>query len=466
MSDTTATISTLEENHLHHVRKKMKTSPKDSSLNNLSTNPQIIDPEPSCKFFVQRKKRFCKMTVKRGHEYCGEHSLILNIKDNKGENGTGIDRIPCPLDPAHTVYKKNLNKHLKVCNARPKETVEPYIVKDLNRGTGTSEVEDFKLNEVADDVIQEVVQIVNKLYDTHFSPETDMIQELFRNHNILEAELETKTSLETLRQLKQSAALIGLAEEYELLQPNTSYIEFGAGKGQLSYYLAKTVQNLSGSKVFLVDRASPRHKKDNQLEDRELVQRIRADIVDFSIGHLLESSPHCQQVVGVSKHLCGNATDLTLNCILNGNKSDKHSSTCPTTGFLIALCCHHRCNWRDFCGKEFFAKHDIDEKRFCLITKMASWFVCGTGMSRERRKELEERGKDAAIQVQEEMIKYNLPREEREKIGWKCKRILDLARKNFMEKNGYKCSFKYYVPTDLTLENICFVGLLNKEFVS
>lgn len=339
---------------------------------------------PACKFFVQRKKRFCKMTVKRGHDFCGEHEVVLNLNDNKGENGSGIGRIPCPLDPAHTVYQKNLKKHLKICNARPKDKMEPYIVKDLNRGSGSAAVTDFKLCDVEEAQLQEVIEIVNKVFDTY--ADESFIEEMYRSHKILDDELNNNTyGASTLKHLKQSAALIGLADDLHLLLPNTCYVEFGAGKGQLSFYLAKAVDDLPHTKVLLVDRASLRHKKDNKLEDRDSVQRIRADIIDFSIAHV-ERPSECQQFVGLSKHLCGSATDLTLRCILNGS-----NSVCPTRGFVIALCCHHRCNWRDFMGRSFLEQHGIDEYKFCLITKMASWSVCGNGMSRERRKDLEER---------------------------------------------------------------------------
>jgi tRNA:m4X modification enzyme len=28
---------------------------------------------PHCQFFVVKKKRFCRMTIKKGEQYCGEH---------------------------------------------------------------------------------------------------------------------------------------------------------------------------------------------------------------------------------------------------------------------------------------------------------------------------------------------------------------------------------------------------------
>lgn len=46
-----------------------------------------------CMYFVKRKKRFCRMTVQKGKQFCGEHQGAINL-------GTVADqRIKCPLDP-------------------------------------------------------------------------------------------------------------------------------------------------------------------------------------------------------------------------------------------------------------------------------------------------------------------------------------------------------------------------------
>lgn len=50
-------------------------------------------------------------------------------------------------------------------------------------------------------------------------------------------------------------------------------------------------------------------------------------------------------------------------------------------------------------------------------------------------------------------------REERERIGMKCKRILDHARVQYLSENGFKASLKYYVKSDVTPENVCLIGV-------
>jgi len=51
-----------------------------------------------CMHFVERKKRFCRMTVREGRRYCGEHQ-----RDVAGSD-TGDERVSCPLDPTQQVF--------------------------------------------------------------------------------------------------------------------------------------------------------------------------------------------------------------------------------------------------------------------------------------------------------------------------------------------------------------------------
>lgn len=142
------------------------------------------------------------------------------------------------------------------------------------------------------------------------------------------------------------------------------------------------------SSVLLVDKASLRHKKDNKIEDRNSVQRIRADISDLNLEKL-EAVQLADNIVAVGKHLCGGATDVTLRCLMHGNQIRK-----SVKGFVIALCCHHRCTWRAFVGKKFLVDNGITQQEFDIMTKMVGWAVCGTGMSRQLRKEIEMRNEE------------------------------------------------------------------------
>lgn len=69
-----------------------------------------------CKHFVSRKKRYCRMTVKEGEDYCGEHQIEGNRTNETGKIGESKKRIVCPLD-----NKQLSNLHMSVF--RPKTLI-------------------------------------------------------------------------------------------------------------------------------------------------------------------------------------------------------------------------------------------------------------------------------------------------------------------------------------------------------
>lgn len=62
------------------------------------------------------------------------------------------------------------------------------------------------------------------------------------------------------------------------------------------------------------------------------------------------------QVVGIGKHLCGEATDLALRCLLgNGNGAGPDGKS-RVGGVAIATCCHHRCNAYSYINRTYAHK--------------------------------------------------------------------------------------------------------------
>lgn len=449
------------------------TEPTSKRLKPDAVDEIAAEPQKTCKHFVIRKKRYCRITVAKDEDYCGEHLPVTTSPAASDEQNKEHIRIPCPLDPKHTIYAKNLQKHLKICNAIVKDQPE-YIVTGLNAGPKDDDCDnddctDFKLADIDEETIDSVIEKINKMYD-----ETGIdkqIEELWLTHPLLEAELNnSEYGAETRKHLLQTSAILGYLEHYRLFKNQTTFVEYGAGKGQVAFWLAHAITSHPNSNVLLIDRASLRNKKDNKLVDTHAVHRIRADICDFDMNKfdLLRKSKH---IVGMGKHLCGAATDFAIRCIINGNKGDGDAQPPKTGALIVALCCHHRCDWQPFVGKEFFFRHKISRREFAIITKMVGWAICGTGMSRERRKEIEERRKETGTEVQSNeaadggggLFKdiNRALRDSRREIGRKCKRLIDFARMEFLQANGYHCSLKSYVSSDVTLENICLVAMLN-----
>jgi tRNA:m4X modification enzyme len=71
-------------------------------------------------------------------------------------------------------------------------------------------------------------------------------------------------------------------------EKNANVIEFGSGRGLMSYWMAKASQLEAGQKFILVDKASHRHKYDNKLKDDNShdIVRIRADIQDLVLDQI------------------------------------------------------------------------------------------------------------------------------------------------------------------------------------
>uniref|UniRef100_A0A8C9F936 tRNA:m(4)X modification enzyme TRM13 n=1 Tax=Pavo cristatus TaxID=9049 RepID=A0A8C9F936_PAVCR len=69
-----------------------------------------------CAFFVQRKRRFCKMIPAPGRRFCGEHGGAAVSYGCYSRSVLAL-----------TVYEDQLQKHLKKCNSREKPKPVKYI---------------------------------------------------------------------------------------------------------------------------------------------------------------------------------------------------------------------------------------------------------------------------------------------------------------------------------------------------
>lgn len=77
--------------------------------------------------------------------------------------------------------------------------------------------------------------------------------------------------------------------------------------------MSKSIEKNSNSSVLLIERAAHRHKLDNKLDKSDgRVHRIRADIADLVLQEV-DVIKSCKSVVGITKHLCGDATGKRNN---------------------------------------------------------------------------------------------------------------------------------------------------------
>jgi len=301
-------------------------------------------------------------------------------------------------------------------------------------------------------------------------------------HTVLEDELnKPEYGPSVLKHLIQNSSLLGQLSKSRLLENGNTYVEFGSGRGQLTYWLTKAVPDASTCQFLLVDKASHRHKFDNRLkevEDLEMV-RLRVDIADLALARV---SPHIshqkENIVGVSKHLCGAATDLSIRCLV-GTLDEVESEL---GGLLIALCCHHRCDWGPYVGKKFLTEQGFTESDFQLLSSITSWCTCGSGRPRKRRGEVEEavmqelhspiepslpglEGEeglesqgDVKVDNRDRYLRLQLDQATREEIGRQAKRVLDWGRLRYLEETtDLEVKLKYYCDPFISLENTLLI---------
>lgn len=62
----------------------------------------------TCSYFLQAKKRNCRMSVKSGRKFCGEHAAFENFQNSdektndnssKTSKTSRYERVDCPYDP-------------------------------------------------------------------------------------------------------------------------------------------------------------------------------------------------------------------------------------------------------------------------------------------------------------------------------------------------------------------------------
>lgn len=174
------------------------------------------------------------MVAAKGSIYCGEHMLdggdATKIVLSRDNTEMERERILCPLDPSHTVYRHLVHKHLKKCNAAKRPTLSCYS-KNVNSGLPDyvcSPEEMAPLSSFPPAVIEALISRVESAYSAHAL----QIDQDIRDHPVLAEDIaDPKYGASTLKHLKQQASILGHLQSLELLVPRTCFIEFGAGKG-------------------------------------------------------------------------------------------------------------------------------------------------------------------------------------------------------------------------------------------
>lgn len=400
------------------------------------------------------------MQAKAGAKYCAEH-LTADVNTPEESKGDSDVRVPCPLDPAHSVYTSKLAKHLKKCNARIPTILPSYHRTDCNIIRSIEENSEPQMVS-ASLLAKKVLEAAQKL------PSAISTRKLGTNDPVSE------TEKHRLQQAALSAKILSTIKSEEPLQPLV-FIEMGAGKGGLSAYIweehIKSDPLLASRSQFIfIDRSNSRCKKDAKMKhEGARAERIFIDIKDLDLAELVkEKCPEGAHLLFISKHLCGAATCLTINALNHLLNQVSNRIT-----LSVALCCHQCCSWSSYPNRQFLKEHDLasNEHEFGKLKSITSWAVCGRikeefeWSSEEDPAELDESTEPieevdftSASEEEPEKKRAKVGQASKEEIGRLTKRLLDYGRQ--LALKGFSHSeLSHYISEEITLENALLFGL-------
>lgn len=464
-----------------------------------ATSPSIGFPiDGRCNYFVEKKKRFCRMVAAAGKRFCGEHA-------GSAEEENTRKRILCPLDPKHTVYEDQLAKHLKKCNSREKPKPD-FFIQDINAGLkDETEIPEqlVPFSSLSEEQLENLIKKLRKASEGLNCTHEDHIMSHPALHDALN---DPRNGDCAVKHLKQQASILGNIEKLKLLGPRRCFVEFGAGKGKLSHWVDIALKDAENVHFILVERVTTRFKVDGKHRKKDSVfERLQIDIQHLCLNRVPVLREGRLPVVGIGKHLCGVATDVALRCLvetyaasfeekdeeplakrIKNDKTEKESNTLakegsekdvpetwtPVAGIVIALCCHHRCDWRHYVGKEYFKALGLGAVEFYYFQRMSSWATCGMRTSLEgsdvtperkdaQRDENEEHddGGDRLTDGNTDSLPGILTVEEKKKIGHLCKLLIDQGRLQYLQQKGFSPALQYYTDPLVSLENVLLTAV-------
>ncbi|KYO19537.1 tRNA:m(4)X modification enzyme TRM13-like protein isoform C [Alligator mississippiensis] len=405
------------------------------------------------------------MTPAPGRRFCGEHGQHEEENDRK--------RIPCPLDPNHTVYEDQLQKHLKKCNSREKPK-PVYYVQDINAG------------------LKDVTKIPEEQQVPISSLSKEELQDLIRK---------LKTASNGISSILKDQTLSHQAFKEVLNDPKNGECAFKHLKQQVTW---NSCIYLGQDDVL----ATTRFKVDGKHRKRDSIfERLQVDIQHLCLNKIPILVKEKLSVVGIGKHLCGVATDLALRCLIesfttqddgineepsakrlksdntqagSNNFTDKErsgenvsESYNTVAGIVIALCCHHKCDWKHYVGREFFKKVGLGQVEFNFFQRMSSWATCGMQETISEACSSDVECGAQSSDADEHDQAYNRPEcnsdsiqglltvEERKQIGHLCKLLIDHGRIEYLQQRGYKAVLQYYTDSTVSLENVLLTAVPN-----
>ena len=241
------------------LKRKRKQEIQDCLKNGISLTDMMTNWTQCC-YLMEKKKRLCNVARTPGSLYCGVHqpqnacgvTSKRVTKSLKHSNGINVERVPCPLDPSHSVYKHNLESHLKICNVT---FLQGTLEKDgLYCFDCNSSVD---IENVISDCLETSIVNADSLFSKIMNCFESIVEIGMNNMKCVETLRESasedaltlvikdivgsQVSISRTRHAEQDAAILRLMSRHGLLRSmygddhNAIFVEFGAGSVYVAY---------------------------------------------------------------------------------------------------------------------------------------------------------------------------------------------------------------------------------------
>ncbi|TKS75253.1 tRNA:m(4)X modification enzyme TRM13 -like protein [Collichthys lucidus] len=436
-----------------------------------------------CGFFVEKKKRFCKMLVSGGKTYCGEHATVYyveNINSGSGDTDEALQQL------TRTQLEALLDKLKAAVTGEFTCGVQLWCsAVEFTCGVQLwCSAVVFTCGDAGGDDVIVVVGLPCDVEDSVLS------------HPVLQEELHNpKNGDSAHKHLKQQSSILGHLDALGLLSRGRCFVEFGAGRGKLSHWIheaLKTDDHLKTDDDLQLLLVDGKHQDVGVQFERLQVDIQHLDLKETPIGWSrktpLWSSNRSGSTLFVGNTTPKSETEPPRKRLKTSEAADPAAlpetdpgldcGPGPVLGLAVALCCHHRCEWRHYVGQQFFLQRGLGAKEFSAFCRMSSWATCGLRPTNQDppppdptnqdppppdptnqdppppdpTNQREEEEHEAA--EESDTVSGFLSAAERERVGRLCKHLIDAGRLHFLKTKGFDSKLRRYVNAQVTLENV------------
>jgi len=379
--------------------------------------------------------KYCKLPIcknKNNLNYCGNHLPL----GEEGPNGIMIKCEICNQNIGSNIMPNHLKKCQKVNENKYKEINNENII--------TPRIwikKELKLGDIDENLINNISEKIKKMYK--------QINPSITKNILLKDEILKKFSNEELngknnKNLKQEISIYCNALNEKIFNKNNNnnqnenkeednvlIIELGCGAGGLSKTFQICDNNENNFSFLLIDRMKYRSKNryDNLIKSKLNKGKLDREIIDIKNLSLNKYYDMYNNYCFISKHLCGEACEISLCKIIDIINEHKNENNKKQFNIIIATCCHYLLNSDTYCNFKLFEEYNMSKEEFDLMTRISSWAT-----------------------LKNENDKNYI-------LGKQIKSLLDYGRCQYLKNNGFKeVKLIEYINSDITKENIIILA--------